>query len=403
MEELLEELKEYFANLLIIQYRGAERNRNLIKFLVDLIFANNLALKVKEETVSINSIGAQLDVVGKWVGVDRYYLQELWNRIFLALPNYETIKDSSYTQYQGGLSDYTTFDNNDGGVVMYKDWQAIRGKVNELGDDLFKKLIELKIIKNSLNHTCKNIDDAIYSWSEGNVYTTWGKPVYEPTSFVTVGSPTVTQDGIASDFSNSKYLYSNSTLDCNKPFKVVFNEKRGTATKFNGFGLGTYSNRAYSLFFVQSANTTNITFGLYINGTLAKTEINNFVHSNYTDINYIVSWDRSTYILTIVDATTSKTLATLSYKSIVPLYRNNTSIGVVVYGHNFNSGYSIQSTDLKKSYVISENQVIFRGANDEPMNMIYHYTSEYKTLIEIAEFKNVLPKPSGCNIILEGI
>ena len=403
MEELLEELKEYFANLLIIQYRGAERNRNLIKFLVELIFANNLALKVKEETVNINSTGAQLDIVGKWVGVNRHYSKELWDRIFLAFPNYETIQNSSYTQYQGGLSDYTTFDNNDGGVVMYKDWQAVRGKVNELGDELFRKLIELKIIKNSINHTCKNIDDAVWSWSEGNVYTTWGKSVYEPTSFIAVGSPTVTQDGIASDFSSSKYLYSNNTLDCNKPFKVVFNEKRGSATKFNGFGLGTYSNRAYPLFFIQSANTTNITFGLYINGTLKTIEINNFVHANYTDIDYIISWDRDTYILTINDATTNTTIATLSYKSTTALLRNSTSVGVIVYGYNFNSGYSIQSTDLKKSFMISENQVIFIGSNDEPMNLVYHYTSGYKTIIELAKFKNVLPKPSGCNIILEGI
>ena len=61
MEELLEELKEYFANLLIIQYRGAERNRNFIKFLVDLIFANNLALQVKENTV-INVINKNLKI-----------------------------------------------------------------------------------------------------------------------------------------------------------------------------------------------------------------------------------------------------------------------------------------------------------------------------------------------------
>lgn len=174
MEELLEELKEYFADLLIIQYRGAEKNRNLIKFLVDLIFANNLAMQVKENTVTLNSIGVQLDVVGKWVGVDRYYNQELWDRVYLSFPLYSTIKDASYSQYQGGFSTYSNFDDNDGGVLTYKGWQAIRGSVNSLGDEYFKKLIQLKIIKNSIKHTCKNIDDAIWEWSEHNVYTTWG-------------------------------------------------------------------------------------------------------------------------------------------------------------------------------------------------------------------------------------
>ena len=173
MDELLEELKEYFADLLIIQFRGAERNRNLIKFLVDLIFANNLAMQIKDKTVNIDAIGKQLDIVGKWVGVSRYYPKEVWDRVFLSFPDYDTIRNSSYSQYQGGFSDYTTFNNDDGGFLMYQDWQKVRGKDNELGDEDFRQIIQLKIIKNSIKHTCKNIDDAIWSWSKGNVYTTW--------------------------------------------------------------------------------------------------------------------------------------------------------------------------------------------------------------------------------------
>ena len=80
MSEVIENLKEYFADLLIIQYRGAKRNRDFIKFLVDLIFANNLAMEIKDKTVNIEeSIGTQLDVVGKWVGVDRYYASNAGN------------------------------------------------------------------------------------------------------------------------------------------------------------------------------------------------------------------------------------------------------------------------------------------------------------------------------------
>lgn len=403
MEELLEELKEYFADLLIIQYRGADRNRNLIKFLVDLIFANNLALQVKENTVSLNSIGAQLDIVGKWVGVDRYYNKELWDRVYLSFPLYSTIKDASYSQYQGGFSTYSNFADNDGGVLMYKDWQATRGKVNSLGDEYFTKLIKLKIIKNSIKNTCKDIDDAIWSWSEGNVFTTWGKPTYKASSFTSVGTPTITAEGIASDFSSANYILSNTILDCTKPFQIVVNEKRGTATKFNGFGLGGSLNHAYPLIFVQSANTTNITFGLYLNGTLKTTEINNFVHGNYKDINYHVSWDGNTYTLRIADAVTNKTYSTLTLSSAEIIKRSNVSTGVIVYGYNYNSGYSMQATDLKKSYMVSGETVIYSGADIEPMNLTYHYSADYKDIIEIAKYKNALPKPTGCNVILEGI
>ena len=174
MSEVIENLKEYFADLLIIQYRGAKRNRDFIKFLVDLIFANNLAMEIKDKTVNIEeSIGAQLDVVGKWVGVDRYYTGELWTHPYLSFVNYSNIRTGVYGQYQGGFSSYTTFEDNDGGFLTYKTWQAIRSQVNAIGDEYFRALIKLKVIKNSINHTCKNIDDAIWEWSEGHVYTTW--------------------------------------------------------------------------------------------------------------------------------------------------------------------------------------------------------------------------------------
>lgn len=173
--EVLEELQKYFADLLIIQYKNAPNNRALIYNLVNLIFANNLALKIRDLTVNVNdSIGAQLDVVGKWVGLDRYYSGNLWTHPYLAFPDYATIKASSYTEYQGGFSTYENFEDNNGGFLTYDSWQKVRTTVNEIGDEYFKALIKLKVIKNSINFTCKNIDDAIWQWSEGNVYTTWG-------------------------------------------------------------------------------------------------------------------------------------------------------------------------------------------------------------------------------------
>lgn len=174
MSNLIDDLKEYFADLLIIQYRGAKKNRQLIALLVDLIFANNLAMEIKEKTVNVEeSIGTQLDIVGKWVGIDRNYAGELWDHKYLSLPLYSSVRTSTYDEFQGGFSKYTTFEDNNGGFLTYKKWQEIRTRVNQIGDEYFRKLIKLKIIKNSINHTCKNIDDAIWEWSGGKVYTTW--------------------------------------------------------------------------------------------------------------------------------------------------------------------------------------------------------------------------------------
>lgn len=172
----LQNIKEWAKNLLIIQYSQAKKNRALIDLMVELLFANNLILQIRDLCLNVEeSIGAQLDVVGKWVGIDRYYNTiDLWEQPYTALVNYSNISNNTYEQWQGGFSTYSNFADNNGGFLMYKAWRDTRTKVNAMGDDYFRSLIKLKIIKNSINHTCKNIDDAIWKWSNGQVYTTWG-------------------------------------------------------------------------------------------------------------------------------------------------------------------------------------------------------------------------------------
>lgn len=178
-KQALEDIKEWIINLLIVQYRQAKKNRSLIGKLVELIFANCIILQIRDLCLNIDkSEGVQLDVVGKWVGVDRFYNGvELWEHPYLSFINYSDIQNANFPNnldpMQGGFSTYTTFADNDGGFLTYKAWQDTRTAVNKLGDDIFRQLIKLKIIKNSINHTQKNIDKAIYEWSGGHVYTTW--------------------------------------------------------------------------------------------------------------------------------------------------------------------------------------------------------------------------------------
>ena len=172
----LTEIKNWAKDLIILQYHQSPKNRACIEAMVDLIFANNLAFKVRDLCLNVNeSIGAQLDVVGKWVGIDRYYNAfDLWTQNYVALVNYDNVRNNSYEQWQGGFSSFTTFADNDGGFLTYDAWRETRLSVNKMGDEFFRQLIKLKIIKNSIVFTNKNIDDAINEWSNGQIYTTWG-------------------------------------------------------------------------------------------------------------------------------------------------------------------------------------------------------------------------------------
>lgn len=172
----LQDIKDWAKNLLIMQYHNAPKNKKTIDLMVDLIFANNLIPQIRDLCLSVeNSIGKQLDDVGKWVGIDRYFSNiDLFEHKYTSVVNYTNIEKDSYGVYQGGFSNFLTFEDNDGGFLTYAIWQDVRTAINKIGDNLFRPLIKLKILKNNIIHTCKNIDDAIYKWSNGRIYTTWG-------------------------------------------------------------------------------------------------------------------------------------------------------------------------------------------------------------------------------------
>lgn len=173
-DEINAKLKKYFCDLLIAEYRCSNKNRAFIEALFNLIFANNLALQLRDGVLNVEeSIGKQLDIVGEWVGVDRFYDNSiLWNRKYFAFIDWGKVPN---VLYQGGFSNYKNFLTLDGYTMTWKHLQESKKALYQLGDNYYRQLIKLKIIKNSIRFTKKNIDDAIYEWSSGQVYTTWDK------------------------------------------------------------------------------------------------------------------------------------------------------------------------------------------------------------------------------------
>ena len=171
----LENIKSWAKDLIILQYKRAKKNQQTIDLMTELLCANNLILKIRDLCLNVDkSFGAQLEVVGKWVGIDPYYdAADIWSQYYTALVNYNNVSADVYEDWQGGFSTFDNFDDNDGGFLTYESWMNTRTRVNKMGDAYFRELIKLKIIKNEINHTCKNIDEAIYLWSKGDVYTTW--------------------------------------------------------------------------------------------------------------------------------------------------------------------------------------------------------------------------------------
>lgn len=185
----LNSLLEYYANLLIIQYNGLPKAAATIKMIANLILVNLLILQIRDGFDWRTAVGAQLDIIGKWVGVSRDYKGSLyWGQTFLSYPkSSDLVPDDETDSLQHGYSDYDTFETDTGAVLTYKNLGFVE---QELNDDDYRVVIGLKIIKNSINYTCKNIDDAIWEYFGGEVYTTWDNPhevtYHYPSSLTTV-------------------------------------------------------------------------------------------------------------------------------------------------------------------------------------------------------------------------
>lgn len=160
-------LKDYYSNLLIVQYNGKTKAKSTINKFVDLFFANMVLMQIRDAFDWTTAVGNQLDIIGKWVGCSRFYNGQLFDsRPWFALIDWNDTPDN----LQGGFSTFETFDELEGGFLDYPNLQPLKNKLN---DKAYRIMIGLKIIYNSINHTAKPIDEAIWNYFEGKVYTIW--------------------------------------------------------------------------------------------------------------------------------------------------------------------------------------------------------------------------------------
>lgn len=166
------QLIDYYKNLLIMQYHDKSNAQDEIQLAIETMLADMLIFKMKEAFDIDNEtycIGVQLDIIGKWVGVDRLFKgQKFDNQNWFALVDWDETADPVL---QGGLQDWDEPTPADAGFLDYS-W--IISTKNSLSDDDFRMLIKLKIVKNNVSCTAKNIDDEIFKLFADGVYTVWG-------------------------------------------------------------------------------------------------------------------------------------------------------------------------------------------------------------------------------------
>jgi hypothetical protein len=197
-DEMLEELKSAYSGLLICQYADKPNAIATIKANIETLLSNMLLWKIRDcwdiDDTEL-CVGAQLDIIGKWVGVDRYFQgQSFGDSLHLSFVDWDEVLEP--TVNQGGLRDWNVDRPEDGDLLTFDNVISVTNKLN---DDDFRLLIKLKIIKNNTIMSCKNIDDSIFQLFANDVFTTWNNMRVGFLAFYdwnVTGEPTTEQAGL---------------------------------------------------------------------------------------------------------------------------------------------------------------------------------------------------------------
>lgn len=157
----MQEIIDYYANLLIIQYNDKPKAKATIALFVKELLADGVMLSVRDGYKIENAVGKQLDILGKWVGIDRFYKGQNFNfaNNYFGFTNYNNSDNG-----QEGFTTFALFETKQGEFLTNSE---IASNNQRLGDDDFRLLLKLKIVCNNINYSQYSIDKALFD-SFGN-------------------------------------------------------------------------------------------------------------------------------------------------------------------------------------------------------------------------------------------
>jgi hypothetical protein len=166
----LQALLDYYANLLIIQYHDLPKAKATIQALCSALTpinqaTGNLLIKDIRDAFNIDTaVGVQLDTIGEYVGVDRFWSGiNLNGNYFGYVDAYEDITNVP----QCGYSDAYVTPTQDAG---YLDANSLLSVTNKLTDSDFRLLIKLKILQNVSNHSWASLVNGLYQIFGDSIY-----------------------------------------------------------------------------------------------------------------------------------------------------------------------------------------------------------------------------------------
>lgn len=151
----VQQIINYYVNLLIIQYHNLPNAQGMIQTFISSMIQNGIALDVQDAYDVNTAVGVQLDVLGKYENINRFYQGQIFDNYFALLP----YSAGSVPSGALGFSKYTNFIPPAGAWLDYAD---ILSTTLALSDDDFRILLKLRIIQNNMNFSRGAIDNAMF-------------------------------------------------------------------------------------------------------------------------------------------------------------------------------------------------------------------------------------------------
>jgi hypothetical protein len=152
----LESTIEYYTNLLIIQYNQLEKAKATIDLHVRTLLSDNIASQVQDGYSLDTAVGVQLDVLGKYIGTDRFYNSIEASGDFFGMTSYDTLGSDTTV----GFTDYANYLTDSGGFLTYNGLFV----AGTLDDEDYRFMLKLRIVQNNSNHSNGEIDEGLFSF-----------------------------------------------------------------------------------------------------------------------------------------------------------------------------------------------------------------------------------------------
>ena len=156
-DQEIADIIQSYVDLLIIQYADKPNAKQQIEDYVSGLLDDGILFQIQDAFNIDTAVGVQLDILGKYIGINRNGQQlEIAEGIdfFSVLADDVTQNDAAF-----GTVDSTQFLTFTSHILGAEATDFFMSQL--LDDDHYRFILKLRIIQNNINHSEKEIDDAV--------------------------------------------------------------------------------------------------------------------------------------------------------------------------------------------------------------------------------------------------